>query len=189
MKMYYIYKITNKTNNKSYIGFTSNLKERFKVHRSKQTNLIISRAIRKYGVDNFTFDILYQSFDKDYALNVMEQKYIEEYDTINQGYNQRKGGFALIGSDNYMYGKTHSEETKHKISIKAKGRVSPRKGATLSDESKQKISAKNKGKQPRQGAILSDTTKNKIRQSLLGKKLSEETKRKISESLKRRRNS
>lgn len=67
-----IYKITNKINNKLYIGQTHNtIEKRWKEHiqvsnRYKKTNLddkyafAIHKAIAKYGVENFDFDIIYE---------------------------------------------------------------------------------------------------------------------------------
>ena len=55
-----IYMITNKTNNKKYIGQAENKKERYKQHKkdSKYKDYVFYRAIRKYGFDNFDFKIL-----------------------------------------------------------------------------------------------------------------------------------
>ena len=55
-----IYKITNKINGKSYIGLTDDIKRRISEHKSKgdTTNLLIDHVIKKYGKDNFTYEIL-----------------------------------------------------------------------------------------------------------------------------------
>ena len=53
-----IYKITNLINNKIYIGSTCNFKDRKSKHKNKKTNTMISRAISKYGWDNFLFEII-----------------------------------------------------------------------------------------------------------------------------------
>lgn len=54
-----IYKITNKVNGKIYIGQSINLNRRISEHkRYKDPNQIIDQAIKKYGKDNFTFDII-----------------------------------------------------------------------------------------------------------------------------------
>jgi group I intron endonuclease len=61
----FIYKITNNINEKFYIGFTSqkNPKWRFNQHLStarskKKNNQPIIKAIRKYGEENFSFEII-----------------------------------------------------------------------------------------------------------------------------------
>ena len=60
--IYYIYKITNKINNKIYIGFTSqNPKKRLLQHFRKAKYGTISplnNAIRKYGKENFIVETI-----------------------------------------------------------------------------------------------------------------------------------
>jgi hypothetical protein len=68
-------------------------------------------------------------------------------------------------------GKSHSEETKRKIS-------EARKGKKRSDETKRKMS------EAKKGTKRSDETKRKISEAKKGKKRSDETKRKISEAKK-----
>lgn len=92
MSVYSIYKVTNKLNNKKYIGFTCNPRVRFYQHTKAETDTAIHRAIRLYGCSNFKFEIIYQSKDFDYTLKIMEPYFIEEYDTYKSGYNSSKGG-------------------------------------------------------------------------------------------------
>jgi hypothetical protein len=66
-----------------------------------------------------------------------------------------------IGSNNHFFGKTHSDESKLKISIKAKGRQTFL-GKTHSKESKLKI------KESKLGKAISEETKNKIKFSMSG---------------------
>ena len=61
----YIYKITNLNNNKSYIGSSIDPSERFHQHYISSINVSspvydypLYKAFRKYGIDNFTFQIL-----------------------------------------------------------------------------------------------------------------------------------
>ena len=65
MKKYYgyIYKIVCKINNKIYIGQTiRTIKERWSSHKhdakGKKTDMVISKAIRKYGEENFIISII-----------------------------------------------------------------------------------------------------------------------------------
>ena len=60
-----IYKLTNKINNKVYIGQSINIENRFQQHKNnclnenlKDYNTKFYRALRKYGVENFTFEII-----------------------------------------------------------------------------------------------------------------------------------
>lgn len=90
--MTYIYKITNNVNNKSYIGLTKrNPKERWWEHckpsRSKVSALTC--AINKYGKENFTFKIIYETNNP----NLMERYFIKLNNTISpNGYNLTFGG-------------------------------------------------------------------------------------------------
>lgn len=95
-----IYKITNLVNGKSYIGQSVNIKRRFTSHKNrafnkndKQYNCPLYRAFRKYGVDNFTFEVL-EECDRS-ELNKKEIFYIAKYKTHEKfGYNLDDGGSA-----------------------------------------------------------------------------------------------
>jgi group I intron endonuclease len=132
MKIYSIYKVTNKVNGKSYIGFTGKTLERRvyeHIYRSKNTdrNEYFMNAIRKYGCESFEWEILCQSFDGNYLLETMEPYFIKYYDTHKNGYNSTLGGEGMIGL-------IHSEDTKKKISNANKGRPSHFKGVRFKDD-------------------------------------------------------
>ena len=94
----YVYKITNTINNKLYIGITKNIKERWQYHKTKykykkEAHKPLYRAFRKYGIENFTFEILYENLSKEQA----EDKEIELIATHKSlshenGYNISAGG-------------------------------------------------------------------------------------------------
>jgi hypothetical protein len=91
MKVHSIYRILNLVNGKSYIGYTSKPPiKRWWDHKAQiqiNTKQRLYAAIRKYGIDNFRFDVLYQSLDEYHAHRVMEPHFIREYDTFgNNGY-------------------------------------------------------------------------------------------------------
>jgi group I intron endonuclease len=109
--MAFIYKITNNINEKFYIGFTSqkNPKLRFNQHLSsarskKSNNQPIIRAIKKYGEDNFSFEILLEG-DEDFLLKKEEPRLIEE---LKPEYNATFGGEGVLGYK-------HTEKTKEII--------------------------------------------------------------------------
>lgn len=56
-----IYKFTNKIDNKSYIGLTNDIERRYREHiymsKSNDTTYF-HRALAKYGVENFVFEVL-----------------------------------------------------------------------------------------------------------------------------------
>ena len=92
-----IYKITNKINQKSYIGQSTNIEKRWNNHLSSVNNTLdhcynypIYRAMRKYGTDNFSFEVLETCCVE--LLDEREQYWISYYDTYENGYNQTIGG-------------------------------------------------------------------------------------------------
>ncbi len=121
-----IYKITNKTNGKYYIGSSDNIhgsSGRWMEHiRTLKTqthsNVYLQRSWNKYGESNFEFSIL-EEVPKENLL-IVEQKYLDKakLDYHKQCYNLT---FCASGGGNF--GKNHSEETKRKISEKLKGRI------------------------------------------------------------------
>lgn len=101
--MGYIYKITNTENGRSYIGQTRrSLKERFDQHirDSLRCDYKVSRAIRKYGRDNFIIEDLEEVDDSE--LNSREIYWIAYFDTYHNGYNSTPGGNCIIEIDDEM---------------------------------------------------------------------------------------
>ena len=95
--MGYIYKITNKINNKIYIGqTTTSIEERMRKHVDKAKNQLegltgIDAAIKKYGWNNFSVEQICECPNED--LNIQEQFYISKYNTfLGDGYNLTNGG-------------------------------------------------------------------------------------------------
>ncbi len=88
--MGYIYIIRNTLNKKVYIGQTiQTVESRFKQHimlanRGRATAKIYI-AMRKLGVENFYVEQLVECEDSE--LNKYEQYYVEQYDSLNNGYN------------------------------------------------------------------------------------------------------
>lgn len=126
--IYTIYKATCIINGKSYVGFDSNWPNRIKTHKHisihKKDQAYFHKAIRKHGWPNFEWEILYQSSDRDYMLNEMENHFIKEYQThvSEGGYNLTYGGEG--------FPKPHTEETKKKISLGLMGIPPWNKGKT-----------------------------------------------------------
>lgn len=93
MKIYYIYKATNKINGKVYIGKTYDFLKRKEEHlKDRRGNSIFHRAIDKYGADNFEWEIV-DSTTQSERINLLEKYYIQQYDSYkSNGYNMTKGG-------------------------------------------------------------------------------------------------
>ena len=100
----YIYCITNKVNNKKYIGQTrTDIETRWRGHRSDANNpngqkFAIHLAMNKYGIENFTIEQIEKIEVGELCelldmLNDREQYYIKKYNAISpNGYNLTVGG-------------------------------------------------------------------------------------------------
>ena len=165
-KLRLIYQFTSPSG-KSYIGQTNNLSRRINSHKHTSRCSAFSDAIKKYGFDKFTLTIIKDNLTIDEA-NYWEALYIKELNTVSpNGYNLRTGG------DNSLV----SEETRKKMSVAFKGRISNRKGCRLTDDTREKLCiARNK----RKNKPCSEDTKNKISQSNKGRRFTEEHKLKLS---------
>lgn len=142
---YYLYKITNKINNKIYIG----------VHKTKNMNdgymgsgKALLSAFELYGKDNFEKNIIaeYNSEEELFAAeaSIVNEDFVKREDTYNislggcggwsfvnstiseetiekrangirRHYEEAEDGYRC-GTDNPFFGKTHTEETKKQIS-------------------------------------------------------------------------
>ena len=96
-----IYIIKNKCNSKVYIGQTiQDVAERFRQHLKpsviKQRGTYkIYNAIKKYGKENFYYEILEGNIDSN-LLNDREMYYIELFDSYENGYNSTRGGDSKV---------------------------------------------------------------------------------------------
>ena len=152
-----IYKITNLVNGKLYIGQTwQPLQRRFTQHCCGTPCIKLSNAITKYGRDNFSIEMIC-SAEHQIEADRLEDYWIKQYDTINNGYNIKEGG---------SHGK-HTAETKKKLS---EMKTNP------SDEVRRNLSLSHIGHKD------SDETKKKKSQSHMGFVFSQESCQKISDS-------
>jgi group I intron endonuclease len=114
-----VYKITNKINGKVYIGKTkSNLNSRIACHKHEakgyRTNQAIHKAIRKYGWENFTIEVVEDGIESLDFLNKQEMFYIQQYNSTNRnfGYNLTTGGdggHGLSGDKSPLFGKKNPQ--------------------------------------------------------------------------------
>ena len=119
MKIIGIYKITNTITGDFYIGSSKNVKERLAAHKCKSTwknhpNNPMYHDMRKYGVDNFAFEILAEvEIDK---LKETEQQFIE---ALKPTYNDRNAnGWNVERQKEYHkeYNKKYRQSDKGKES-------------------------------------------------------------------------
>ena len=87
-----IYKITNLVNGKCYVGKTKHESViRWRDHiNGYHPSSLIHKAIEKYGVENFSFEII-EKCSKD-ELNEREKYWIEYFESNSFGYNATGGG-------------------------------------------------------------------------------------------------
>lgn len=141
MTHYLIYKITNLVNGKMYIGkhVTDNIEDNY-----WGSGLLIKKAIHKYGIENFIFDVLIDLKNEE-ELDLLEKAVVNE-DFVNRPdtYNMKVGGDGgfppQYGEKNPFYGKHHSDATKNKISQSVSkavsGKNNPMHGHVWSDEAR-----------------------------------------------------
>ena len=155
-----IYKITNTVNGKLYIGQTiQKLEKRMYNHFNYKGKTAISKAINKYGKENFTYEVIDTAETRE-ELDEKEIYWIKHYNSlVPNGYNLEHGGNK---------NKVINEETRKKLSEVNKGENAPWYGKHLTEETKRKLSESHKGKPG----------------YWTGKKRDEETIRKISENRK-----
>ena len=147
--IYTVYKITNKVNQKIYIGYTKfTAEERWKDHVGNRNvkNYHLSCAIRKYGADSFSVETLWQS-DSSKAAKDTERLLIAEYKSHlrDVGYNLTMGGEGesktpevreRIAETNR--GQKRSAETLQKMSEAGKGLIYEEANLRLMLELKEK---------------------------------------------------
>lgn len=178
-----VYKATNKTNNKAYVGYTTRtLDERKAQHISdmkrEDRSKAFHNALRKYGVDAFEWEVLLEDATLDDEIRL-----IAEHKTHKNvgGYNVTLGGEGIIGFH-------HSKESRQKMS-------DARKGVAKTEEHKEKLRKPKRNtdnyKKPKSEQHRLNMRKprsaehrEKIRQAKLGKPRSEETRKKIGQARK-----
>lgn len=170
--MHYIYKITHLVNNKAYIGQTKDVKQRWRAHRmafrNNRPTQTIHHALIKYGIDNFSFEIIASCLDQR-AANEAEEICIKQensYVTGSNGYNCSLGGSVAPKTEEWKAkvvatrkangSYKQSEETKKRLSDSWALHHPPESVAKTaeanrgqirgphSEETKQKIGAANK---------------------------------------------
>jgi group I intron endonuclease len=189
-----IYKATCTISNKCYIGQTIKpLIDRQAEHYSSMkrlSNTHFHNALRKHGIESFKWIILAipSSFN---MMNVLEELYVEKYNSFHNGYNMTEGGGGVCGwhhteesrqkiSEAHI-GKKHTKETKQKISDLNTGNIPWNKGKTgiYSKETRRRLSEIARNRPP-----MTEETKRKIGEGNNGKIVSIETRKKLSDARK-----
>jgi group I intron endonuclease len=136
-----IYKITNTTNGKVYIGSAVSLVKRWRCHLSTlksntHRNDKLQKSFNLHGENNFVFSVILECSVQD--LIIYEQALIDYHNAVKNGYNIS----PIAGSG---LGRFHKEETKEKMKRAWElRRLKPKK--PVSEEAKRKISESKLGK-------------------------------------------
>lgn len=151
--MNYIYCLQNFLNKKIYIGKTNNPELRLKKHLTivkngktigRKTFNLIHKAIVKYGIDNFTYQVIEKFEDEQECLEA-EKFWIEFLRTdVNKfgsdyGYNLTAGGDGTSGNHNPK----HTPESKEKLRKANIGKKRPPKTELQLSISKKNFEIKN----------------------------------------------
>ena len=185
MGNYVVYKHTNKINGRVYVGITcQNLEDRWKGGLGYKTNRHFSRAIKKYGWENFSHDILCVGLEKEDA-QTQEVNLIAFYRDSECGcYNILSGGGlgrAGVPMSAETKEKLRNAKLGWKMTEEQRKRLSESSvGKRMSSEARMKMSENNA--RYWQGKKRDSETIEKIRVAHLGKTLSEDHRAKISAS-------
>lgn len=126
----------------------------------------IHAALQKYGDNNFIFFSI-ETLDDEKEAYKAEMSWIDILEAKTNGYNETYGGEgAMCGPGNPMFGKTHSLETKQKMSDKQRGELNPMFGRKHSEQTKILQRKAKEGKQYGENnpnALLTNQQANDIR--------------------------
>ena len=158
-----IYKITNLVNNKIYIGSAKTHNTRRNQHFSAlklnyHSNPHLQNAVNKYGLENFTFEIL--EYCPEENLIKRETEIVHELDARNPNI-----GYNILDPTNNRLGLKHSEESKLKMKESALKYFRLNGSRKHSKETKQKMSEAAKGK------TISEETRKKFYDRMRGKNI------------------
>lgn len=150
---YTVYLRTNIVNGMQYVGQTENFVGRendWNCLSTRYANKLLTEDRLKYGLENWTVDILAIVDSRKEAWE-LEQKYIKELNTIfPHGYNLAKGGGGASGIAAWNKGVKgcFKDDTIKKMSEAKIGYIPWNKGKKncISDETRQKMSEAKKGK-------------------------------------------
>ena len=181
---HYTYMVTNNINGKVYVGSHSWSGEGIDPNYYG-SGTAITRAVKKYGKENFQVEVLYY-YETVEECRADEERILTEYNVKDcpHSYNLKNSAIGMTsedmtGENNPNYGKHFSEEHRKKLSESKKGekhplygkrgKDSPNYGKHHTEEARQKMSQARKGKRGK------DT-------SMYGKHHTEETRKKMSQA-------
>ena len=166
---YIIYRTTNLINNKYYVGChqTTNINDGY-LGSGKH----LKHAIKKYGKDNFKFEILYSLSSKEEMFEleriIVNEDLIKDPMTYNLKIGGSGGNPGIVGA---FTGRKHSEETKEKqrqASLKQVTTDEKRKKLSVNNAMKNNPEIRKKVSETLTGRICSDAHCRRVADANLG---------------------
>lgn len=148
----HIYKFTHVESGRCYIGQTiqdTNRRRLEHINGSRHSDRTyhFHNALKKYGIDAFTFDVIAKASTLE-ELNRLEEQYVEEFDSISNGFNIRNPGnnkthnLASIERMKESQRVAHARRREQNGGVEKHGTPRSHKGKTgmwkMSEETKQK---------------------------------------------------
>lgn len=166
-----VYEIRNLIDGKAYIGSSKDVKERWDVHNrllktGKHHSKHLQNAVKKYGIENFQFRILFQCELKD--LIFFEQRAIDTYKAFPEGYNSRPRAESCLG---------HKQTLEH-----IKKRSEARIGKKMSKEA---IENRTNSRRKNGNFIYSEEYKEKMAESMKKRYESDEARKQTSDGFRK----
>ena len=136
-----IYAIINNVDGICYVGKSVNVERRLSTHKGllkrpkmkpKQTNRKLFRAVKKHGIDNFTFSII-ETFD------TIDESLIAERELYWIDFFENTGGVYNLRRDSSSCMIVH-DETRKLLSLRSSGKNNPNYGNKWDDHKKQRMS-------------------------------------------------
>jgi len=209
---YSIYLITNLLNSKVYVGLSKNPEKRWIGHqrianmKSSKQKQRLHAAISKYGVHNFTFEIIEHGILSIDLAFERERHWISEYKSYTNselGYNMTPGG---EGGPTFL-GRKHTNEFKEKMSMIQKNRSFEwkanfkaahqnrseqwRKNMSIAQQNRQPIKDETRMrmreawiKRIAEGRVITDDGRKRISEKLMGHVCNENTRSAVSDTRK-----
>lgn len=113
----HIYKFTHLESGRSYIGQTIQDPNRRRLEhicdsRHTKRTYHFHNALRKYGIDSFSFDVIAKASDLK-ELNSLEEYYVTKFDSIQNGFNIRNPGDNKIHNPESIARMQESQKKAH----------------------------------------------------------------------------
>lgn len=167
-----IYKITNLVNGSVYVGCSKDVRKRWIHHRCmrlRDHHMSICKAFRKYGIDNFVFELI-----EECPVDLLSEREMFWIETLRPRYNRTKGGRGANGYN-------QSPEARAVLAVKAREQwqrmtpeeraervrnnlCGPKPGHRVSMETRRKLSDYMRGRNL--GVKFTELRKQKIRDGI-----------------------